>query len=56
MDIVEQITAVDSHEREAMQGIDIVAHLMDSAIGGKNTALVEGAQAFLMEKLGGGNH
>lgn len=55
MDIVEQITAVDGHEREAMQGIDIVAHLMDSAIGARTTAQVEGAPAFLMERLGGDN-
>lgn len=55
MDIVEQITAVDGHEREALQGVDMVTHLMDSKIGGPSTAQVDGALAFLMERRGGDN-
>jgi hypothetical protein len=54
MDIVEQIKdAVDGHEAEVKQGIDIVGDLIDGQTGGQYSAQVDQAQDFLKDQLGG---
>lgn len=54
MDIVEQIKdAVDGHETEVNQGIDLVADLIDEKTGGQYSAQVDQAQDFLKGQLGG---
>ncbi len=54
MDIVEQIKdAVDGHETEVRQGIDIVGDLIDGQTGAQYAAQVDQAQDFLKGQLGG---
>jgi hypothetical protein len=54
MDIVEQIKdAVDGHETEVKQGIDMVGDFIDSKTGGQYQAQVDQAQDFLKDQLGG---
>ncbi|HML51456.1 MAG TPA: antitoxin [Propionicimonas sp.] len=52
MDIVDQIKdAVDGHENEIKQGIDMVGDFIDDKTDGAYAAQVDQAQGFLKDQL-----